>query len=114
MTQTPTVAPPWVPHPRSQPPQALELARSLGAPPAIGHVLVNRGFADLAAAGEFLNPAIDGLHDPFLLLDLDRAVDRIDRALAGGERILVQGDYDVDGITSTYLLVTALTELGGR
>lgn len=114
MTQTLPVPSPWVIHPRSQPALALDLARSLGAPPAIGHVLVNRGLADLAAVGEFLHPTIDALHDPFLLLDLDRAVERIERALAGGERVLVQGDYDVDGITSTYLLTTALTELGGR
>jgi single-stranded-DNA-specific exonuclease len=114
MTQTVPVAPPWVLHPRSHPQRALQLAQSLGAPPAIGHVLVNRGLADLAAAGEFLNPALDGLHDPFLLLDLDRAVARIEQAIERNERILVQGDYDVDGITSTYLMVTALTELGAR
>jgi single-stranded-DNA-specific exonuclease len=107
-------APPeWSPHPRSQPQRALLLARELGAPPAIGHVLVNRGLIDVGQARQFLSPVLDDLHDPMLLLGLDRALERIGRALADGEPILVQGDYDVDGITSTYLLTTALGELGG-
>ncbi|MEK7824006.1 MAG: single-stranded-DNA-specific exonuclease RecJ [Candidatus Eisenbacteria bacterium] len=103
----------WVLHPRSQPQRALLLARELGAPPAIGHTLVNRGLADAAAALRFLSPALDDLHDPFQLLGLDAAVERIRRAIEAGETILVQGDYDVDGITSTYILHTTLTELGG-
>jgi single-stranded-DNA-specific exonuclease len=103
----------WVLHPRSQPQRALLLARELGAPAAIGHTLVNRGLADAAAALQFLSPTLDGLHDPFQLLGLDAAVQRIGRAIAAQESILVQGDYDVDGITSTYVLHTTLTELGG-
>jgi single-stranded-DNA-specific exonuclease len=108
------VPPEWVIHPRSQPQRALLLARDLGAPPAIGHTLVNRGLAEPAEARQFLSPVLDDLHDPMLLLGLDRACERIQRALGGGEPILVQGDYDVDGITSTYLLHTTLTELGGK
>jgi single-stranded-DNA-specific exonuclease len=102
----------WILHPRSQPQQAQLLALELGAPVAIGHTLVNRGLADAAAALHFLSPTLDDLHDPFQLLGLDGAVQRIGRAIAGGETILVQGDYDVDGITSTYLLYSALGELG--
>jgi single-stranded-DNA-specific exonuclease len=106
-------APPqWVIHPRSQPQRALLLARELGAPPAIGHALVNRGLTDAASALGFLSPALDELHDPFQLLGMEAAVERIRRALDAHERILIQGDYDVDGITSTYLLTTALSELG--
>jgi len=109
-----TPAPPqWVLHPRSHPQRALLLARELGAPPAIGHTLVNRGFAEPDAARQFLSPVLDDLHDPHLLLGLDAALERIRRAIADGEPILVQGDYDVDGITSTYLLHTTLGELGG-
>ena len=109
-----TPAPPeWVLHPRSHPQRALLLARELGAPPAIGHTLVNRGFAEPDAARQFLSPVLDDLHDPHLLLGLDAALERIRRALADGEPILVQGDYDVDGITSTYLLHSTLQELGG-
>jgi single-stranded-DNA-specific exonuclease len=112
MIATP-VPPQWVLHPGSQPQRGLLLARELGAPPAIGHTLVNRGLADAATALQFLSPSLDDLHDPFQLLGLDAAVERIGRALDAGETILVQGDYDVDGITSTYLLHTTLTELGG-
>lgn len=54
------------------------------------------------------------LHDPVLLLDLDRAVERLVRAIGGGETILIHGDYDVDGICSTTLLTCALRQLGGR
>lgn len=113
MITTP-VPPQWVLHPRSQPQRAILLARELGAPAAIGHTLVNRGLADTAAALRFLSPSLDELHDPHLLLGFDAAVERIRRAIDKGEAMLVQGDYDVDGITSTYLLHTAVTELGGK
>ena len=111
MITTP-VQPQWVLHPGSQPQRALLLARELGAPPAFGHTLVNRGLLDAAAALGFLSPSLDELHDPFRLLGMEAAVERIRRALEARESILVQGDYDADGITSTYLLVTVLSELG--
>jgi len=110
---TASTPPEWTLHPRAQPQRALLLARELGAPPAIGHALVNRGLAEPAQARQFLSPVLEDLHDPMTLLGLDRALERIQRALAAGEPILVQGDYDVDGITSTYLLTTTLRELGG-
>ncbi len=107
------VPPEWVPHPRSHPQRALLLARELGAPPAIGHALVHRGLTEVEAARRFLSPELTDLHDPLRLLDLDRAVERLRRALGSGEPILIQGDYDVDGITSTYVLHATLTRLGG-
>jgi single-stranded-DNA-specific exonuclease len=103
----------WVLHPAHAPEPSMELARAIGAPRAIGHVLWNRGVADPDAARRFLDPSLGDLHDPHGLLDLDRMLERLARALAAGERILVQGDYDVDGITSTFLMTTALRELGG-
>jgi single-stranded-DNA-specific exonuclease len=105
--------PEWVLHPRHAPALGLALAEQLGAPPAIGHALVHRGVNDAASAARFLTPSLDDLHDPSALLGLDDAVRRIRRALADRERILVQGDYDVDGITSTFLMVSTLRELGG-
>ena len=110
----PPVAPQWVPHPRRDFDRALSLARQLDAPLAAAQAMVNRGVDTLEAARRFLDPALEDLHDPFELLDLPRAVARIHAAVAGGERILVHGDYDVDGITSTYLLYVALRELGAR
>ena len=110
----PTSAPEWVPHPRRDTGRALALARELGAPAAAAHALVNRGMESADAARRYLDPGIEELHDPFLLRDLDVAVPRIQQALAAGERIFVHGDYDVDGITSTFLLYSVLRDLGGR
>jgi single-stranded-DNA-specific exonuclease len=110
----PTAAREWVPHRRRDPALALELARELAAPLPAAHALVHRGIGDLAAARRYLEPAIEDLHDPFLLRDVDAAVRRIQQALSVGERIFVHGDYDVDGITSTFLLCAVLEQLGGR
>jgi single-stranded-DNA-specific exonuclease len=110
----PPVVPQWTLHTRRDPDRALELARALGSPTAVAHALVNRGVDSVDAARRFLEPSLEDLSDPFLLLDLDRAVERIQRAIEGGERILVHGDYDVDGITSTFLLYHVLAGLGAR
>ncbi|MBW3661359.1 MAG: single-stranded-DNA-specific exonuclease RecJ [Gemmatimonadetes bacterium] len=87
---------------------ARELAAALGLPPAIGELLVRRGHDSLGRARAFLEPSLDELHDPFLLRDMDVAVERIERAIEAGEPIVVYGDYDVDGITATALLVRYL------
>ena len=91
---------------------AADLARALGAPLVIGQVLRNRGVSDVAAARRFVDPRLDQLHPPAALLGMDRAVARIELALARRERILVHGDYDVDGVTATYLLVAVLRAWG--
>ncbi len=106
--------PPWVAHPRRDAARAAELARALGAPLPVGHALVNRGIGTPEAARSFLDPAGDDLHDPFRLRDMDRAVERVERAIRSGERIMVHGDYDVDGITATFVLYSTLLALGAR
>jgi single-stranded-DNA-specific exonuclease len=73
---------------------------------------LQRGFSDVESAAHFLNPRIEDLHDPFLLRDMDRAVERIRVAIALREPIEIHGDYDVDGVTSTVVLNKAL-ELAG-
>lgn len=88
------------------------LALELGLPRAAAQILIRRGFGDAASAGSFLNPGIDDLHDPFLLRDMDRAVERIRAAIAAREQIEIHGDYDVDGVTSTVILKKAF-ELAG-
>lgn len=110
----PPLTPHWVLHSRRQPERAAQLARDLGAPLPVAHALVHRGIDTLEQARRFLDPALEDLHDPYALLDLDRAVERIQRAVTGQEIILVHGDYDVDGITSTFLLYAVLRELGAR
>jgi single-stranded-DNA-specific exonuclease len=66
------------------------------------------------AARRFLDPVLEDLHEPSEMLDVDKAAERVLAAVASGERIFVHGDYDVDGITSTFLLYSAIEELGGR
>ena len=110
----PPLSPQWTLHPRRDPDRSRSLARDLDAPLAASQALVNRGVDTLESARRFLEPSLDDLHDPALLLDMDLAVERINVAIAQGEKILVHGDYDVDGVTSTYLLYAALTDLGGR
>jgi single-stranded-DNA-specific exonuclease len=94
--------------------QAGALAAALGVHPVIARLLCLRGLADPDAAQRFLHPVIDHLHDPFKLAGMDRAVARLERALAQRERIAIHGDYDVDGITSTVILRRALELLGGE
>lgn len=106
-------SPAWVPAAAADPEVARAIAAALDAPLALAQVLVHRGIRDAEAARHFLSPSLDDLHEPLALRDLDRARDRIERAIAARERVLVQGDYDVDGITSTFLLVTTLRALGG-
>lgn len=90
------------------------LVAERSVPRPLARVLVTRGLADPVAADRHLNPRLSDLGDPFLLPDLERAVDRIWTALDAGEAMTVFGDYDVDGVTSTALLVQVLRALGGR
>ena len=92
---------------------AARLANELGVSPVIARLLAIRGIADVESASRFLHPSLDQLLDPMGLADMDRAVERLERAIAQGERIAVHGDYDVDGITSTVILRRALELLGG-
>lgn len=103
----------WV-IPAPPPREAVEsLARSLSLPPALCRILAVRGFADIAAARDYLRPQPSHIHDPLRLAGMGDAVTRLAAALRNGERILVHGDYDVDGICSTALYVRALRMMGG-
>lgn len=90
------------------------LAEALHLPHAICRLLVQRGFADIDGAKRYLRPGLDQLHDPLLFTGMDVAVARLLRAIRNGERILVHGDYDVDGICSTALLLRALRHWGAN
>ena len=90
------------------------LQRELHLPEVVCRLLAIRGHAAPDAAKQFLRPRLEQLHEPTLYLDLDRAVERLVRAIHEGETILVHGDYDVDGICSTTLLTRALRGFGGR
>src|SRR3954464_1682292 len=88
--------------------QGALLAAQLGLPAAVGRLLVARGHGDAASAQRFLEPRLDQLPDPFGLKGIEPAVARLQRALSQQEAICVYGDYDVDGVTSTALLVSVL------
>ena len=88
------------------------LARQLGWPVALAQALVNRGYRDEAAARRFLQPQLRQLADPFCLPDMRLAVERIQTAIRHHERIVIYGDYDVDGVTSSALLVNVLRAAG--
>ena len=80
------------------------LAQSLGISPILCNLLVARGITDAASARKFFRPQLPDLHDPFLMKDMDKAVERLNRAMGKKERILVYGDYDVDGTTAVALV----------
>lgn len=80
-------------------------SENLNIKPITGKILLNRGIDDLKKANIFLNPDINQLHDPFLLKDMDKAVQRIQTAINNGESIWIYGDYDVDGVSSTSIMV---------
>jgi single-stranded-DNA-specific exonuclease len=96
----------------SDPGAAENLSAALGVPSLVAHVLCNRGVRDVEEARLFLDPRLAALHDPFLLPDVDKAVDRLARAIERKEKIFLHGDYDVDGVTSAALFLRALTTLG--
>lgn len=92
----------------------LELARSVDLHVACAMLLLKRGVTTPAEALSFLGPCLDNLHDPFLLPDADKAVERIVAAIDSGETIFIHGDYDVDGVTSAALLTRVLRKLGAN
>ena len=100
----------WTLYP-ADPAAATSLAEHLHCPPAIAHLLLARGIADPVSADAFLNPSIDGLLDPRLMLGMDIAVTRIQQAVRASEPILIYGDYDVDGTAATVLLKTAIERI---
>lgn len=85
-----------------------ELSKRLGVNELYARLLLNRNITSEQDAMNFFNPQMEYLHDPFLMLDMDRAVERIDRARQNSEKVRVYGDYDVDGTTSIALMYSFL------
>ena len=98
------------PHPA----EAVALARAARLPQVLAELLVARGVTQPAEAFAFLNPEVTHLYDPFLMLGMQAAVERLERAIALREPVLLYGDYDVDGTTAVVLLKTAIEMLGGE
>lgn len=89
-----------------------EFSRALDISPLCAQILINRGMASIKEARVFLDSDLTDLHDPFLLEGMKKAVARIKKAIGRGEKIMVWGDYDIDGITGTCLLVSVLKKMG--
>ena len=91
-----------------------KIAKKAGLGPEAARLLFSRGIKDEDQLSRFLAPTLDDLHDPYLLHDMDKAVNRIRRAIEQGELILVYGDYDADGMTSASILKETFEQLGAE
>ena len=91
--------------------QREQISEELGISPILAQLLVQRGITDFEAARRFFRPDLADLHDPFLFPDMQKAVDRLNIALQQKEKILVYGDYDVDGTTAVALVYTFLRKI---
>jgi len=90
------------------------VSNKCGISPLLTKVFLSRGIEDEEYINKFLNPSMDDLYDPFLIKDMKKAVDRIVNAIKGEERIIIFGDYDVDGITSTSILYDFFKKSGAN
>ena len=89
------------------------LSRELGVPHLLSRILLKRGIDSFEKARSYFRPSLEDLYDPFLMKDMDKAIQRLYQALESGEKILVYGDYDVDGVSGASLLYLALSQLVG-
>jgi single-stranded-DNA-specific exonuclease len=93
---------------------AQKLSNELNIPAVASRILVSRGLTNSIEAERFLKPSLSDLFDPFLLSNMDKSVERVIKALKNNERIMIYGDYDVDGITSTAVMFLVLNRLGAN
>lgn len=91
-----------------------KIAKSAGLSSEVACLLFQRGIKDESSLKKFLDPSLEDLHDPYLLHDMDKAVERIRQAIERGELILVYGDYDADGMTSASIVKESLEQLGAE
>jgi single-stranded-DNA-specific exonuclease len=88
-----------------------QLAKALDVSESLANLMVQRNITTFEEAKAFFRPNLDCLHDPFLMKDMNKAVDRISTAIGKNERILVYGDYDVDGTTAVAMMYSFLREI---
>ena len=95
----------WLVHPNPHPETVQSLANALSVPSVVAQLFVQRGVTTFDAAKHFFRPDWSDLHDPFLMKDMKKAVDRLQDAINNNDTIMVFGDYDVDGTSAVSLLV---------
>mgnify|MGYP000735986849 CR=1 FL=1 len=104
----------WVVKPQGNPEAVAAMAAATGISPVLANLLVQRGIDTLEKAKKFFNPQLSDLHDPFLMKDMDKAVERVERAVRNREKIMVYGAYDVDGTTAVALVYKFLRQIGHK
>ncbi len=102
----------WVVKPQGNSLTVDHIATSLRIPTVLANLLVQRGIDTVDKAKRFFNPRLEDLHNPFLMKDMERAVERLEEAIAKNQRIMVYGDYDVDGTTAVALVYKFLRHIG--
>ena len=104
----------WVVKPQGDRATVEALSAELGMPMVLTNLLVQRGIDTMEKAKKFFSPSLRDLHDPFLMKDMDKAVERIERAVKAGEKVMIYGDYDVDGTTAVALVYKFLSQIGHK
>ena len=104
----------WVVKPQGDRSVVELLASHLGMSPVLTNLLVQRGIDTVEKAKKFFSPSLRDLHDPFLMKDMDKAVERIEKAVKAGEKVMIYGDYDVDGTTAVSLVYKFLSQIGHK
>lgn len=104
----------WQFAPRVEDADFTKIAKKAGLGPEVARLLFERGIQNEKSLKKFLEPSLEDLHDPYLLHDMDKAVERIRQAIEEGENILIYGDYDADGMTSASIMKESLEQLGAE
>ena len=104
----------WILKEAADPEKASRLAAEVGIDRVLAELLVQRGIETFEQARSFFRPSLDNLYDPFLMKDMDLAVERVRKAVTDGEKVLVYGDYDVDGTTAVALVYSFLRDQGAK
>ncbi|MFZ4786238.1 MAG: DHH family phosphoesterase [Flavobacteriales bacterium] len=104
----------WIAKIQPEQQQVSDLASDTTMSPVLCSLLIQRGITVFEEAKAFFRPHLNQLHDPFLMRDMDRAVDRLQEALESDQKIMVYGDYDVDGTTAVTVVYAFLQNIGAQ
>lgn len=104
----------WILNPQGDIEKSLSLSHQMGISTVVSNLLIQRGIDTVEKAKKFFNPQLSELHDPFLMKDMENAVERLERAIKNNEKIMVYGDYDVDGTTAVSLVYFFIKNILGH
>ena len=104
----------WSIKPKADASVVMQLASDLSIDDTIANILVQRGINSFDKAKKFFRPSLTDLHNPFLMKDMDKAIVRLTKAINSNEKILIYGDYDVDGTTSVACMFRFLQKIYSR